>query len=545
MKDTNMKHKLVLICLAMVITAVFNHSLFAEMDQAESKSPRVLMLLADGFNHSEYAWPYGALRAVGYEVDVASFNKGTVETGNKGRENAEANLTFDEVKVDDYFALMIPGGKSPAKLVESKEVLDITRAFVEKDKPVGAICHGPLVLMEAGLLRDRSGTALWSVKDEKPELWTGGAIGNYLDQPVVLDGNIMTGRHVADVYLFVPRFLAFLEAEGGLALPSRVTKPLVIYPGATGHLKWEWGQMMTSARMETILATKQDELTDDVMKQDFDALAIFGEAEDIAKVLTRDSAKQLIDKASKGNKPIVLSPGGHALLKSWDILPEQVVITDGREEVKMAAVFARMRDIANAEKKTNDSTQAANGAKAQLLAVIVIEPGFDDRVALATKAILEYRDFEVVYAAKDAGWVTGISGVRVDAHSWDAQAVAKAKLFVGPGMVWPEDKEPQESDRAKWLLKRYSEGATLLVFGRDSVAVGRDPQFKGSKFASSGQALWNFGKTGGKFTREDAVVSTDRLVSGSGADAVAEAIKLLDPMLKPAEGQTKPDGKAD
>ena len=168
----------------------------------------MLILLDRGFNRGEFYQSWLPLKALGYDVDIASPEKGTVYLKEDGtpdarERDAHANLSLREVKVDDYLGLVIPGGYSPGNLEKHPESLEICRAFMKKDKPTAGVCHGPRLLMRAGLLKDRRMTCLYSVANELAIDWQEGNYGSYFDEAVVEDGNLITSRYPGDMGPFI------------------------------------------------------------------------------------------------------------------------------------------------------------------------------------------------------------------------------------------------------------------------------------------------------------------------------------------------------
>jgi len=157
---------------------------------------KALILSADNFEDSELLVPFYRLQEAGVEVTVASLNRGTI-TGKHGYEVA-VDKTLDQVNPDDFAILVLPGGKAPAALRTEQQVLDIARNFFTHVKPVAAICHGPQILISAGLLMGRRATCFRSVADELKEA---GAL--YEDREVVVDGNLVTSRQPADLPAFM------------------------------------------------------------------------------------------------------------------------------------------------------------------------------------------------------------------------------------------------------------------------------------------------------------------------------------------------------
>lgn len=157
---------------------------------------KALIISADDFEDSELLVPYYRLKEAGATVDVASLKKGAI-TGKHGYA-IEVNRALQEVKADEYDLLVLPGGKAPEAVRAAKAALDIVKAFFLDNKPVAAICHGPQVLVAAGVMRGRRATCYKTVADE---LRKAGAA--YEDREVVVDGNLITSRQPSDLPLFM------------------------------------------------------------------------------------------------------------------------------------------------------------------------------------------------------------------------------------------------------------------------------------------------------------------------------------------------------
>lgn len=166
---------------------------------------KALIVSADNFEDSELLVPYYRLKEAGIEVTVASLRPGIIK-GKHGYEVA-VDRTLDEVESDDYAMLVLPGGKAPAVVRKDPKALEIARAFFALGKPVAAICHGPQILISAGLLQGRRATCYKSVADELNEA---GAL--YEDREVVVDGNLVTSRQPADL----PAFMREMMKQTGL-----------------------------------------------------------------------------------------------------------------------------------------------------------------------------------------------------------------------------------------------------------------------------------------------------------------------------------------
>lgn len=157
---------------------------------------RALIITADLFEDSELYLPFHALLKAGLDVDIASLRRGHI-TGKHGL-RLEATLSLEEVDPERYDILLLPGGKAPAALRKEPKALEIARYFFDHDRPVAAICHGPQILISAGLLKGREATGYQSIKEELIEA---GAI--YKDEKVVVDRNLITSRTPSDLDAFI------------------------------------------------------------------------------------------------------------------------------------------------------------------------------------------------------------------------------------------------------------------------------------------------------------------------------------------------------
>lgn len=164
---------------------------------------KALIISADNFEDSELLVPYYRLQEAGVKVTVASLKRGTI-TGKQGYE-VDVDKALVEVNPDDYAILVLPGGKAPAVVRKEPKVLEIARSFFAHSKPVAAICHGPQILISAGLLKGRSATCYMSVAEELKEA---GAL--YKDREVVVDANLVTSRQPSDLPAFMRETMKLL-----------------------------------------------------------------------------------------------------------------------------------------------------------------------------------------------------------------------------------------------------------------------------------------------------------------------------------------------
>jgi len=158
---------------------------------------RIACLLDSDFEDSEFRQPYDELTKAGHTVTVIGFEKGKELAGKKGKERTRADLSIDETTPDDYDALFLPGGYSPDHLRAHPKMVLFTKAFFERERPVFAVCHGPQLLMTAGVVEGRTLTAWSTVQND---LRYAGA--NVKDEEVVVDRNLITSRKPDDLPAF-------------------------------------------------------------------------------------------------------------------------------------------------------------------------------------------------------------------------------------------------------------------------------------------------------------------------------------------------------
>ncbi|PYI91510.1 MAG: protease [Verrucomicrobia bacterium] len=161
---------------------------------------KVAILVADGFEQVEMTKPRQALDDAGAETKIVSLKRGKIQGMNhmeKG-DKFDVDLTLDETRPEEFDALMIPGGLyNPDAMRSSEEALDFSRHFVNAGKPVAAICHGPQVLISAGLVRGRKMTSWPAIK---VDMRNAGA--NWVDQEVIVDNGLVSSRKPDDIPAF-------------------------------------------------------------------------------------------------------------------------------------------------------------------------------------------------------------------------------------------------------------------------------------------------------------------------------------------------------
>jgi protease I len=167
---------------------------------------RVAFLATDGVEEVEYTQPRAAAEAAGAMVDLVSLEPGSIQAVHNDI-NPSAMLPVDrtitQVRVDDYDALVLPGGAvNPDRLRVNADAMDFVHAFFEQEKPVAAICHGPWSLAEADVVEGRTLTSYPSLQTD---LVNAGAI--WVDMEVVVDAGLVTSRRPSDLPAFSARVI--------------------------------------------------------------------------------------------------------------------------------------------------------------------------------------------------------------------------------------------------------------------------------------------------------------------------------------------------
>jgi protease I len=161
---------------------------------------RIAILVAQGFQQGELTEPMRALRRAGAETDVVSPEHGTVSGWSNRRwgEPFRVDVPLEDADPEQYDGLLLPGGLMSAdRLRCDTRAQRFARAFHDAGRPVAAICHGPQLLIEAGLVRGRRLTSYHSIRTD---LENAGA--HWIDEEVVLDDGLVTSRRPADLPTF-------------------------------------------------------------------------------------------------------------------------------------------------------------------------------------------------------------------------------------------------------------------------------------------------------------------------------------------------------
>ncbi|MFO7963020.1 MAG: type 1 glutamine amidotransferase domain-containing protein [Desulfobacterales bacterium] len=167
---------------------------------------RIAVIITDLFEDVEYTEPADAFRKAGHELVHVGLEKGATVKGKAKGTPVEIDTSVDEAAVDEFDALLIPGGYSPDKLRVNESAVKFVRNFVESKKPVFSICHGPQILITADVIRGRKITGYQSIIQD---IKNAGA--DFLDQEVVEDGNLISSRNPNDIPRFIEASLSRLS----------------------------------------------------------------------------------------------------------------------------------------------------------------------------------------------------------------------------------------------------------------------------------------------------------------------------------------------
>lgn len=221
------------------------------MSRPNLEGLRVAILAADGVEQVELTKPREALEGAGAECEVISLRPGSIQGMNAmaAGKKISVDRTIGAANPARYDALLLPGGHfSPDFLRQSDEVLEFVRAIDRAGKPVAVICHGPWVLVSAGLVRGRELTSWPGIRDDVRN-----AGGLWSDEAVVLDGNWVSSRGPHDLKKFNRAMLELFAGEApfadveegagaGMSLGGLLASGLAVAAIGYGLRQWQGSQ---------------------------------------------------------------------------------------------------------------------------------------------------------------------------------------------------------------------------------------------------------------------------------------------------------------
>ncbi len=176
---------------------------------ADLNGKKVAFLATDMVEQVELTEPWKAVEAAGGKPELVSLESGEIQ----GFDHYDKADTFHvdrevgEVSAEEYDALVIPGGVgNPDTMRTDDKAVRFVREFFRSGKPMGVICHAPWMLVEADVVRGRTLTSFWSIRTDVQN-----AGGEWLDEEVVVDGNLVTSRYPKDIPAFNERLLELIE----------------------------------------------------------------------------------------------------------------------------------------------------------------------------------------------------------------------------------------------------------------------------------------------------------------------------------------------
>jgi len=165
---------------------------------------RIAILAEEDFEDSELIVPMWGMKNAGAKVLIVGSGSKEIYQGKRGSVAIRVDVTADKVKAEDLDAIIIPGGRAPARMRQNKAMVDLVKKANELGKVIAAVCHGPQLLIAVGIVKGRCLTSCPAVAAELKD-----AGAEWVDEVVVRDGNLITSRKPADL----PRFnKAIIEA---------------------------------------------------------------------------------------------------------------------------------------------------------------------------------------------------------------------------------------------------------------------------------------------------------------------------------------------
>jgi len=168
----------------------------------ELTGKRFVILVDTQYNDHEFWYPFFRLKEAGAKVTVVAARAGQAYTGKYGIP-VKSDKAPAEINVSDYAGVIIPGGYAPDHMRRDQNMVSLVRAFDSQGKIVAAICHAGWMLVSAGILKGRTVTSFFAIKDD---LVNAGA--KWRDHEIVIDGNMITSRTPDDLPVFMRTIVA-------------------------------------------------------------------------------------------------------------------------------------------------------------------------------------------------------------------------------------------------------------------------------------------------------------------------------------------------
>ncbi|NEQ19692.1 MAG: DJ-1/PfpI/YhbO family deglycase/protease [Microcoleus sp. SIO2G3] len=177
---------------------------------------KVAILIENFVEDAEFQVPYNALKQAGMEVVVLGSRVNETYKGKQGKLSKQPDGTTTEAIASEFDAVVIPGGMAPDQMRRNPNTVRFVQEAMQQGKLVAAVCHGPQVLIEGDLLKGKQATGFIAIRKD---MINAGA--NYIDEPLVVDGNLITSRQPGDLAIFTTALLSRLGYGGkDAALPD-------------------------------------------------------------------------------------------------------------------------------------------------------------------------------------------------------------------------------------------------------------------------------------------------------------------------------------
>lgn len=181
-----------------------------------NSSKKVAILIENGVEDAEFQVPYKGIKMAGIDVVVLGSRMNETYKGKQGKVSVQPDGTTTEAIASQFDAVVIPGGMAPDKMRTNPNTVRFVQEAMQQGKIVAAVCHGPQVLIEGDLLKGKQATGFVAIRKD---IINAGA--NYIDEPLVIDGNLITSRLPGDLAIFTTAILSRLGYGGkDAALPN-------------------------------------------------------------------------------------------------------------------------------------------------------------------------------------------------------------------------------------------------------------------------------------------------------------------------------------
>ncbi len=182
----------------------------------QGSQKRVAILLEHGVEDYEFQIPYKALKMAGIDVVVLGSRTNEDYKGKQGKLSMKADATTTEASPEEFDAVIIPGGMAPDRMRVNPNTVQFVRDAMQQGKLIAAVCHGPQVLIEGDLLKGKNATGFMAIRKDMQN-----AGAHYINEPLVVDGNLITSRQPSDLAIFTTAILSRLGYGGKeAALPD-------------------------------------------------------------------------------------------------------------------------------------------------------------------------------------------------------------------------------------------------------------------------------------------------------------------------------------